>query len=920
MAKSWMDDIPDDVWGGDAKPATTAIGTGMVTAPKSSSTSVGMGNPKTYYDQGMRAIGEMAAGTSPIFQNLENRAGQQFGGAAMATMGAAKQEGAQAGLTQEGIGSVAQTTARNLSGERSKMMGEIASQKQSLANTAATQLVSGGLSGMGQQLAERQQTQAEKATAEAQKQTDWERMLTTYDPSTPEGLKSLQTAYTSMFGGVAPDLNTMTEQRNYARTKQQQDVQMGGIGVTQAEQTTLDQQQGSIMSRIASGYSVDRINKELGTDLTPEEYAQMRQNTDTYFTSKGIDMQEATLYGYTDENGNRIAGSLEISAGQFDLQGKTFEEQKKEMWGWTDEDGVKHAGRYDLLSDENKRAADAAYGYDTTDALGNKVHVMGTLELANSADAINRQGLNLTEAQIKGYVDTKTGQWVKGSVQIAAERAGQEVSSLYGYYYDQETGEVISDPSEISRRSTELQHVDGALSLSAKSFGLNEKTVELQRRELEGYTDETTGEVVKGRMGILNAEDQRAAQQLYGYTDETTGKHIAGSLEIMGDELAIKKQGLTLDEAQLFGYEKDGKHVSGSLEIEADKLDIIRDEAQRQQDSEAGTALANYFGTMKNVAGWNPKTDKQADKLLQAYWEASGNTGMYDTSWADNQYAATTISQTDAALAGLEKEKWYQELVISDPKQAKQIKQVAELAAMLSVTQGAVPVYGEKGNIIGLNDSQGNQIWTIPEEASTVAATKVSVDRGTTGYKFASTSQETTAWNTLQKDADKYGITVDRQEWEKSGYPTIEAYKTGVSGLNALNVGNYSELLSINNSKKLFEVLKNDPTALKKSDYYLELPDTKYLSSNVTQETDNKNRRSTTLSSAFKITMDESLGKIIGFKITDPLGSTAKMGTSITGQLVSYLETPKAVGFTLKMPDGKNQSYYFDDDGTIGKA
>ena len=783
-----MEDLPTDVWGGEKK-SSGATGIDMPTTTTASKpVTTGMGDPKSYYQQGMQAIGDMATGNSPIYKNIENRATQGFGGQAIAAMGAAKQGASQTGYTPEGIGSIERSTATALEGQRSKMLGEVANQKQQLATTAANQLVIGGLSGMGEVRAERAQTFTEGQYADTKKQSDWERLLQTYDPSTPEGLKSLQTGYTSLFGGEAPDLNAITDQRNYLKTKQQQDIALGGIGVESAGQGLKDQQQASIMSRIASGYSVERINQELGTDLTPEEYAQMRTNTDTYFTSKGIEMNEASLYGYTynsdtgevvtdpdeiaalGDKAVRITGSLGLAKDQFDLTKETFAEQKKELWGWdeVDKEGNKilgkdgkpihHAGKYDMLTDENKRAADSMYGYDVkdangniiTDKEGNPIHVRGTLELANSADLINAQGMNLQEAQIKGCLikdDQGNEVWSKGSIQIAAEKAGLEVSSLYGYAYNKNTGEIVTNPTERSRLKAAglLEEVDGALVLAGKRFGIEKGTYEMQYAEMFGKNVDGTqiinpdGTPASGRIQIMNSENQRAAYQLYGgpavdvngdpiLDDNGNQMKIPGTLEIMRDELAIKKQGMTIEEAQFFGYDRvdedgnkilgeDGKpiHIDGNLEIENRKMDILEEEYQTQLDNEKGKKLADYFATMSVTAGYDWKSDDQASQFLQDYWETiPGNEGTtVDEDWAQRQYSATTISQSDAALTKLEGEQWYKDLVKSDPETAEQVKTVAKMAAYLSVTQGATPVYDTDGTVIGLKDSEGNIFYSI---------------------------------------------------------------------------------------------------------------------------------------------------------------------------------------------------------------
>jgi hypothetical protein len=740
MAKSWYETVPKDVWGDDPQQDVQATGIAPTTTQKPATG--GIGSPQSYYSQGMETLTGLANGTAPIYKSTENRLSQQFGGAALAATGAAKQGAAQAGLSTEGIGSIEQTTLKNLEGERSKLMGDIAAQKQAGASSAANSLVSGGLSGMGQQLSEAQYR-------DTKKQGDWNRMLEYYDPSTPDGLKALQGAYTEMFGGTAPDMNVLKEQMEYNRTKQQQDVAIGSASVVQAEQQVRDTNLASTMNLVTAGYNVDRINEILGTNYTADEYAKMRENSSTYFQSKGIDMQEATLYGYDLPDGTHIQGSLEISAGQFGLQSKTYEDQRNELYGYTDANGNVITGKYESLSNSEKRAADAMYGYEAkdskgntiTDSKGNPVRIKGTLELQNSADQIAQQGMTLQQAQIKGYVD-ENGMFQKGSVQIAAEAAGINVSSAYGYSYNTETGQVVTDPTEIQKLKAEgkLETVDGAIALAGKQFGLQEGSLDLQYQQLFGIdrkgnvVKDSNGDPVKGTMYYMNSEDQRAAYQLYGGMavdaegNAILGKdgkqlRVAGTLEIMQDEQLLKERGMSVEEAAVFGYDKkaDGKnvHVYGSLEIESEKLDIVRQEAENQKNSEAGVALSSYFGSMKNVTGWNYQNDPQAQKLLQNYWESTGNAGTYDKGWAQNQLVATTISESDAALANLENERWYKDLLTgsaADKKMAEQVKTVASLAAMLSVTQGVVPIYNETGDVVGLNDSEGNQILNLEGE------------------------------------------------------------------------------------------------------------------------------------------------------------------------------------------------------------
>lgn len=937
-----------------------------------------------YFNQGMKAIADTAAGNSPALKNMENTATQNFTGSALASSGAAKQSGAQAGYDMKAIANVEQRNARNLEGERSTLMNTIAQTKQNAATTAQQQLVSGGLQGRSQDF-------TEQHYQDSKKNDDWNRMLLYYDPSTPEGLSQLQSAYTELFGTKAPDFNVLKEQRDYTKQKQQQDltsgnlsitaqqlqnvatqlgidvtssqavvqainsgatkdyikqkfgidltddqfnslsteygqkVQLGTLSVTSAQlantaaqmgidsakiqnivsainsgatkdflsnylgvnltdeqykslkeqyvqkiqlgnltvtsqdiantaaqlgidstksqaviqainsgatkdyiqqslgvnltddqynsmkkkysqsitagdyeleqlKTTVgDQKFASVVSRITAGASRSTINSELGTNLTDAEYNQMYEASESYFRKQGLSMEQATLYGYKDEAGNHVKGQLEIAQEQLGLQSKSLDMQKEEL--------VK---KYDLLSAEDKRAADAMYGYDVKDSSGNVIgRVMGSLDLATKQYDLQKQGLDLESAQIKGYIDPATGNFVKGSVQLNAEKQGMEVSSLYGYYYDPTNGQIVTNPNVIAAMGDKLTRVDGSLSLASKTFVLQSKTYEDQRLELFGGTDPVTGKEVTGKMDLLSNEDQRAAHQLYGYDeqievmDNRTGRyttktvHHAGTLELQADEMAIKKQGLSLDEARLYGYEKDGKHVAGALEIESSKLDMLEEEYNNQQVSTQGTALAAHFALMSNTSGYDYENDKQAKKLLQDYWTATtGDTGPYDPEWADRQFQASTISQVDASISKLEGESWFKAL---KPEQQEETRQVVRFAAMMSITQGLQPVYDEKGEIVELKDAEGDSVWKLAgyttDNKITLSSLGVTdkksgetfVEKGVT-YKVNSDGATVTVQATPEESQAKYasivssinteiGSKITQTMWENMGSP-----------------------------------------------------------------------------------------------------------------------------------------------------
>lgn len=1085
--------IPGMETGGTFTPASNAIG-----APKINAND-------NFLNTGLSELQKQATGQSTIFKSQENIANQNLGGASLAAIGAAKQQGAQSGLDKQGIGQVAQQASRALEGERSVLQGQIAQNKQQMASSAAGNLTSMAIGAKSQALQEKSQAESqalqergmglqEKSYADTKSQSDWERMLQYYDPASESGLRALQSAYVEKFGGTAPDMNTLIEQRKYTQQKQQQDLASGkntltaqeisnvaaqlGVNTSQSQAiidainsgatkdfiaqrygiTVSDEQYNSIkelyaqkvasgarsitaqdisnaaaqlnidttkaqnvitainsgatkdyisqafgvnltdeqynsmqvkysqsikagtisltsgelqnqatslgidaqkmqnaitainaggskqyvesligksltdaefnsmrqkylqeikmgdltitsqdlanvssqlgidvnrsqavidavnngatldyvnktygtnitpeqfnglqkkyyqsitagdmeleslknkvgdekfastVNRITAGASLDTINSTLGINMTRDEYAQMFEASETYFKKQGLTMEQASLYGYKDESGNQVPGSLQNAATQLGLQAKELDNQTKELFGYTDAAGNYKKGRYDLLSEENKRAADQLYGYDVRDANGNIVgRVSGSLELQNIATDIQKQGLSLEEAQIKGYIDPKTGQYVKGSVALANEKQGLEVSSLYGYSYDPATGQIVTDPQQIVSRS-DLVKVDGSLALAQKQFGLQSSTFDLQKMELMGGRN-SQGQYVPGKLELMSNEDKRAAQQMYGY-DETlsdgTTVHRAGTMEIAKDEIEIKKQGLDLESAKIYGYyNKAGGYVPGTMDIESQKLDLLRDEYDSQKSSATGESLAAHFSTMANTPNYNWENDAQAKKLLQTYWEqTTGSTEPFDQEWADRQFNASTVTSIDAAITKLEGSDWYQNLGADEKKR---MKQTVEYAAMLSVTQGISPVYDETGAVTKLVDSEGDTVWNLKPTTSTQPVVNTPtqyqdlkpgetyVTNGLT-YKI-DTAGKSVLQSTPQEKVKSYeNVTssinpdiagkISQAAWESLGMPdaaTLEDWYNNKGGKNYLAVNNLMENWdsSVGNLQKL---------------------------------------------------------------------------------------------------------------------
>ncbi len=114
---------------------------------------------------------------------------------------------------------------------------------------------------MGMDIQAEKRTQAE--FDERMKNTEWERTLLYNDPATEQGLKTLQSAYTRLFGGPAPDFNVLQEERDYMRSMREQDVEMGDIAIERATEE---------LYQIKDNYSDNKRWAEYDVALAAQDY------------------------------------------------------------------------------------------------------------------------------------------------------------------------------------------------------------------------------------------------------------------------------------------------------------------------------------------------------------------------------------------------------------------------------------------------------------------------------------------------------------------------------------------------------------------------------------------------------------------------------------------------------------------------
>lgn len=289
-----------------------------------------------------------------------------------------------------------------------------------------------------------------------------------------------------------------------------------------------------------------------GMEIASREKIAADQNL---IQQQGLSLQEAELYGYTDANGNHIAGAAERAAAQLGLQERSLELQQKELFGYTDEQGVYHKGKYDLMNDAEKRAADELYGFQVKDENGNTIGaVPGRLQLEADRVDIDRQGLDLQEAQVFGY-DKEDGTHVDGQMDLQMKQFGLQEKT-----YDDNRIAMFGGVGPNG------QEIKGQLQIDAERLGLEADSLQLQKEELFGYTDEN-GTFHKGKYDLLSDEQKRAADELYGYTDPITGETTPGKWDQIKETMNLQNEFDLKKMQEQYGYEEALQKLSGDINL-----------------------------------------------------------------------------------------------------------------------------------------------------------------------------------------------------------------------------------------------------------------------------------------------------------------------------------------------------------------
>lgn len=140
---------------------------------------------------------------------------------------------------------------------------------------------------------------------------DWARALNSYDPANPAELKALQDMYVSKFGGMPPSLAALSEQRNYIKAKQTQDITAGNLGIDASQWSLLQ-------TKINDGADLGAVNEWLTSigkpAITEAQLAGIRASSASGRADRSFDTDQSRYQ----DNENWKAYTAALQAEDFD--------------------------------------------------------------------------------------------------------------------------------------------------------------------------------------------------------------------------------------------------------------------------------------------------------------------------------------------------------------------------------------------------------------------------------------------------------------------------------------------------------------------------------------------------------------------------------------------------------------------------
>lgn len=276
-------------------------------------------------------------------------------------------------------------------------------------------------------------------------------------------------------------------------------------------------------------------------------------------------------------------------------------------------------------------------------------------------------------------------------------------------------------------------------------------------------------------------------------------------------------------------------------------------------------------------------------------------------------YNASRVNALDQEWNEIETSQIYQDMLNSDNPEtiqaAEDIKTFFTYAKLGMTDYDALHTY----KITGPNEEAVATIYAKnAEEAQKIAdgygEGNTITDTGAVEFVIKEPVEETVAGTEMANAWETFKGTIPGDVNAEELYDSWEAwYKEGNTGsyedfyesptgrISSIDVADNKQLLDKENSDILWGVYESDPEAFKTSDYSFELPDSDFLTKNITYKTKGANEM--ILSKALEDTLKDATGKIVAL----PDGPT--------GQLVSVQKNPNSVIITVKKKDGTSEDY-----------
>jgi hypothetical protein len=288
-----------------------------------------------------------------------------------------------------------------------------------------------------------------------------------------------------------------------------------------------------------------------------------------------------------------------------------------------------------------------------------------------------QQNQNNLDQQLKlagGFKDETTGNWIPGTQQLAAQGLTLEQAKVQGYTPVDSNGKPILDASG------QPVHIKGSAEIAADANVIAQQGLSIQDAQLHGYTD-ANGKHVMGSLEINAAQiqaqkdiskaqiasnekistgrlalDQTIADRNYdianqGLNNDYVKLHGMDTVDSNGNsihiagQLEIASQGLTMAQAQMYGYKDPvtGVHIPGTLETQAAQTtDLttgknIQVEIEQMRE-ESSKGLANLQNTFEK--------QKALDSMVSSQYFSQGTAAKSDP----------TKKLTDAQLASMKQQ------------------------------------------------------------------------------------------------------------------------------------------------------------------------------------------------------------------------------------------------------------------------